>query len=213
MIAMALAAEPDLLVADEPTTALDVTVQAQILDLLADIQKEFGMAVLIITHDLAVVRKVADTVALMRHGEIVETAPAETFFTAPKHPYARELFDAIPTFKSVVAPCQLRDKNASAPAKTLRTYLSPKWCCLCKVFVSATPSAKAGCDAKWVLTKWWRVCLLSCGGARTLALLGGSGCGKTTVAKTLLRLLDGTAIASGEVKLLGRICWVRADKP
>jgi peptide/nickel transport system ATP-binding protein len=99
MIAMALAAEPALLVADEPTTALDVTVQAQILDLLHDIQQELGMAVLIITHDLAVVHKVADTVALMRFGEIVETAPADLFFKAPKHPYARELFDAIPTFE------------------------------------------------------------------------------------------------------------------
>jgi peptide/nickel transport system ATP-binding protein len=98
MIAIALAAEPELLIADEPTTALDVTVQAQVLALLADIQKEMGMAVLLITHDLAVVRHVADTVALMRYGEIVETAPAEQFFASPKHLYARELFDAIPTF-------------------------------------------------------------------------------------------------------------------
>jgi peptide/nickel transport system ATP-binding protein len=86
------------LIADEPTTALDVTVQAQVLSLIRDIQQELGMAVLLITHDLAVVRDVADTVALMRGGEIVETAPADQFFKAPKHPYARELFAAIPTF-------------------------------------------------------------------------------------------------------------------
>lgn len=99
MIAIALAAEPELLiVADEPATALDVTVQAQVLRLLADIQRDLGMAVLLITHDLAVVRDVADTVALMRHGEIVETALKPTGFVAPRHPYARQLFNAIPTF-------------------------------------------------------------------------------------------------------------------
>ena len=98
MIAIALAAEPLLLIADEPTTALDVTVQAQVLNLLADIQRELGMAVLLITHDLAVVKNVAHHVALMRGGEIVESASAEEFFRAPRHPYARQLFDAIPTF-------------------------------------------------------------------------------------------------------------------
>jgi len=99
MIAIALSAEPELLIADEPTTALDVTVQAQILDLIADIQQELGMAVLLITHDLAVVRKVANTVALMRYGEIVETASADDFFAVARHPYAQQLFDAIPTFE------------------------------------------------------------------------------------------------------------------
>src|SRR5690606_37517222 len=98
MIAIALAAEPRLLIADEPTTALDVTVQAQILDLLADIQKEMGLAIMLITHDLAVVKNVADYVALMRAGEIVETVDAATFFAAPRHPYARQLLAAIPTF-------------------------------------------------------------------------------------------------------------------
>src|SRR5690606_16265779 len=99
MIAIALAAEPRLLIADEPTTALDVTVQAQILDLLADIQKEMGLAILLITHDLAVVKNVADYVALMRAGEIVEATDAAQFFAAPDHPYARELLGAIPTFE------------------------------------------------------------------------------------------------------------------
>src|SRR5690606_27000820 len=98
MIAIALAAEPRLLIADEPTTALDVTVQAQILSLLADIQKEMGLAIMLIPHDLAAVKKVADYVALMRAGEIVETVDAASFFASPRHPYARQLLAAIPTF-------------------------------------------------------------------------------------------------------------------
>ena len=112
MIAIALAAEPLLLIADEPTTALDVTVQAQVLDLLADIQRELGMAVLLITHDLAVVKNVAHHVALMRGGEIVESASAEEFFRAPRHPYARQLFDAIPTFDKRGAPDRARPAGA-----------------------------------------------------------------------------------------------------
>ena len=96
MIAMALACEPEVLVADEPTTALDVTIQAQILDLLRRLQREQGMAMLLITHDLAVVSKMADRVALMYAGEIVEVADAADFFAAPKHPYARLLLQALP---------------------------------------------------------------------------------------------------------------------
>src|SRR5690606_36382015 len=99
MIAIALAAAPELLIADEPTTALDVTIQAQVLDLLAQLQRELGMAILLITHDLAVVRNVAHHVALMYGGEIVESAPAAEFFARPRHPYARLLFDAIPQYE------------------------------------------------------------------------------------------------------------------
>jgi peptide/nickel transport system ATP-binding protein len=96
MIAIALAAEPDFLVADEPTTALDVTIQAQILDLLKRLQKEQGMGMLLITHDLAVVAGMADRVALMYAGQIIEVATAEEFFNAPRHPYARLLLNALP---------------------------------------------------------------------------------------------------------------------
>src|SRR5699024_4515258 len=98
MIAMALAAEPQLLIADEPTTALDVSVQAQILDLLRDIQQELGLAILLITNDLAVVKQMAHRIALMRHGQLVESATTERFFANPEHPYAQELLAAIPTF-------------------------------------------------------------------------------------------------------------------
>jgi peptide/nickel transport system ATP-binding protein len=96
MIAMTLAAEPDYLVADEPTTALDVTIQAQILDLLKRLQRERGMGLLLITHDLAVVSDMADQVALMYAGQIIEVAPASEFFSAPQHPYARLLLNALP---------------------------------------------------------------------------------------------------------------------
>ncbi len=96
MIAMTLAAEPDFLVADEPTTALDVTIQAQILDLLKKLQREEGLGMLLITHDLAVVSGMADRVALMYAGQIIEVASAQDFFNAPKHPYARLLLNALP---------------------------------------------------------------------------------------------------------------------
>ena len=96
MIAMTLAAEPDYLVADEPTTALDVTIQKQILDLLADLQREHGMGLLLITHDLAVVAGMAQQVALMYAGQIIEVASAEAFFNRPQHPYAQALLRALP---------------------------------------------------------------------------------------------------------------------
>jgi len=96
MIAMALMCEPDLLIADEPTTALDVTIQAQILLLLKDLQKELGIAIILITHDLGVVARIADRVAVMYAGELVESGPAGPLFEAPAHPYTRGLLACIP---------------------------------------------------------------------------------------------------------------------
>jgi len=96
MIAMALAGEPELLIADEPTTALDVTIQAQVLDLMRDLQQRAGMAILLITHDLAVAAQMAHRVAVMYAGEIVETAMREEFFSGPAHPYSQKLFDSLP---------------------------------------------------------------------------------------------------------------------
>ncbi|MFJ9466982.1 ABC transporter ATP-binding protein [Streptomyces caniferus] len=96
MIAMALSLGPDLIIADEPTTALDVTVQAQVMDLLAELQRELTMGLILITHDLGVVADVADTIAVMYAGRIVETAPVHQLYRAPAHPYTRGLLDSIP---------------------------------------------------------------------------------------------------------------------
>ncbi|WP_405011752.1 ABC transporter ATP-binding protein [Kitasatospora sp. NBC_01539] len=96
MIAMALALEPDLIIADEPTTALDVTVQAQVMDLLAELQAEYHMGLILITHDLGVVADVADKIAVMYAGRIVETAPVHELYASPAHPYTRGLLDSIP---------------------------------------------------------------------------------------------------------------------
>jgi peptide/nickel transport system ATP-binding protein len=195
MIALALAAEPDLLIADEPTTALDVTVQAQILTLLADIQRELGMAILLITHDLAVVRQVAHHVALMRHGEIVESAPAEDFFQAPRHPYARELFAAIPTFAK-------RGQTLAGTPRALPARHPGERLLEVQGLAVHYPIRRGA----WGRTRDWVKAVdgvtFDLHAGETLALLGESGCGKTTTGKALLRLLDGPRI-QGSARLGG----------
>ncbi|MGE8704732.1 MAG: ABC transporter ATP-binding protein [Achromobacter sp.] len=204
MIAIALAAEPVLLIADEPTTALDVTVQAQVLDLLASIQHEMGMAVLLITHDLAVVKNVAHHVALMRSGEIVESASAEEFFRAPRHPYAKQLFEAIPTFDKRGVPLTEQGRAVAAqqrqqagPDRTAGVVLDVQDL---KVHypVRKGPLRRI---VSWVKAVDGVTFTLRAG--ETLALLGESGCGKTTTGKALLRLIDGARI-SGRAMLQGQ---------
>jgi len=214
MIAIALAAEPGVLIADEPTTALDVTVQAQILDLLADIQKEMGLAILLITHDLAVVSKVADHVALMRQGEIVESVTARQFFSAARHPYARQLLAAIPTYEKRGAPLTAPDDSharaghaAPAAPETAMTegaasntgpVLSVRNLCVSyRARGGLFNFGKSDVDVVKDLS-------LDLHPGETLALLGESGCGKTTVAKALLRLLEKQARVSGHVTLAGQ---------
>ncbi|MFW7340034.1 ABC transporter ATP-binding protein [Pollutimonas sp. H1-120] len=203
MIAIALAAEPRLLIADEPTTALDVTVQAQILDLLADIQKEMGLAIMLITHDLAVVKNVADYVALMRAGEIVETVDAASFFAAPRHPYARQLLAAIPTFAKRGKPLSAQEGGskplparpaAPVPAEPLLSVrnLSVAYSRKRSLWTRSQGDIAVVNDVSFDLHA-----------GQTLALLGESGCGKTTTAKALLRLLDKQAVVGGEAILDG----------
>ncbi|WP_434642289.1 ABC transporter ATP-binding protein [Achromobacter piechaudii] len=208
MIAIALAAEPLLLIADEPTTALDVTVQAQVLDLLADIQREMGMAVMLITHDLAVVKNVAHHVALMRGGEIVESASAEEFFRAPKHPYARQLFEAIPTFDKRGAP--LTEQGRQAIASDGGKRASQREARGAGDVVLDVQDLKVHYPVRkgplrrvvsWVKAVDGVTFTLRAG--ETLALLGESGCGKTTTGKALLRLIDGARI-SGRAMLQGK---------
>jgi peptide/nickel transport system ATP-binding protein len=122
MIAMALACEPDLLIADEPTTALDVTIQAQILDLMRHLREETGSAIILITHDLGVVAEMCDRVAVMYAGEIVEQADVRTLFRDPKHPYTRGLIGSIP----VVG--EIRDELAVIPGNVPNLIDLPSGC-------------------------------------------------------------------------------------
>jgi len=204
MIAIALAAEPVLLIADEPTTALDVTVQAQVLDLLASIQQEMGMAVLLITHDLAVVKNVAHHVALMRGGEIVESASAEEFFRAPRHPYARQLFEAIPTFDKRGVPLTEQGRAAAAQEGRQGTQPRPAGVVLDVQDLKVHYPVRKGPLRRivsWVKAVDGVTFTLRAG--ETLALLGESGCGKTTTGKALLRLIDGAHV-DGRAMLQGQ---------
>jgi oligopeptide/dipeptide ABC transporter ATP-binding protein len=122
MIAMALACEPELLIADEPTTALDVTIQAQILDLMRNLQRETGTAIILITHDLGVVAEMCDRVAVMYAGEIVEQADVRTLFGQPKHPYTRGLIDSVPV------PGRIRDQLEVIPGSVPNLISLPSGC-------------------------------------------------------------------------------------
>ncbi len=141
MIAMALACEPAVLLADEPTTALDVTIQAQVLGLLADLKDRYGMAMLFITHNLGVVAQIADRVAVMYAGQIVEQAPVAEVFARPAHPYTRALFAAIPRME--------RDAQelAAIPGRVPPLDAMPLGC----RFAPRCPLAQAGCEQPQVL--------------------------------------------------------------
>ena len=174
MIAMALANNPDLLIADEPTTALDVTVQAQILKLLKDTQTSLGMSMLFITHDLGIVRKLADRVCVMQRGKIVEQGEVERVFTAPEHPYTRALLAAEPK-PDPAPPCP--DAPIVIQTEDLKVWFPIKRGVLRKV----VGHIKAVDGVSIELRK-----------GETLGVVGESGSGKTTLGLAILRLISST---------------------
>ncbi|WP_413582407.1 ABC transporter ATP-binding protein [Bdellovibrio sp. HCB288] len=206
MIAMAIACNPDVLICDEPTTALDVTIQKQILDLLADIQKQTNMSMLFITHDLGVVADIADQVIVMNKGEVVETNVSKKIFTNPQHPYTKGLLACRPSLSSHLARLPVlsdfmgpngeelpgpdastqQAKKASHPSdapvilevKDLQTHFAHTGGLLGRV----QGYTKAVDGVSFQVKK-----------GRTLGLVGESGCGKTTLGRTLMRLVDSTA--------------------
>jgi len=269
MIAMTLAAEPDFLIADEPTTALDVTIQAQILDLLRGLQKEQGMGLLLITHDLAVVSGMAHRVALMYAGQIIEVATADEFFSAPKHPYARLLLRALPdtgkrggslaAIPGTVPPlwqdfsaCRFEPRcdRAFAACRQSEPLLEPLIASAnndatrsvrCFLYGNDAEPAAASADAEplrfnaprpkidneGVLLDVQNLSvrfpirsglLQRANGSftavdnvsfaihpgETLALVGESGCGKTTTGKAIVQLLRGQAVIEGTARFKGQ---------
>jgi microcin C transport system ATP-binding protein len=174
MIAMALANEPDILIADEPTTALDVTIQAQILKLLKDLQARFGMALFLITHDLTIVRKVADRVLVMTEGEIVESGAVKDIFTTPRHAYTRKLLAAEPKGEPSL-PTPRRPVLIST--QELRVWFPIKGGLLRRTtgYVKAVDGVSLALRA-----------------GETLGVVGESGSGKTTLGLAMLRLIDST---------------------
>jgi microcin C transport system ATP-binding protein len=182
MIAMALANEPDLLIADEPTTALDVTIQAQILELLLKLKAEFNMAMLLITHDLGIVRKMADRVCVMNNGEIVERGPSRDIFAKPQHAYTKHLIASEP--KGTPPP-------ENAKAKTiLETKDLRVWFPIRRGFLRHTVGHIKAVDGIDLAVKE----------GQTLGVVGESGSGKTTLGLAILRLVssDGPIVYLGD---------------
>ncbi len=220
MIAMALSCRPSLLIADEPTTALDVTIQAQILDLIKMLQNEIGMSVMFITHDMGVVAEVADRVVVMLRGKKVEEGPAEQIFHSPQHPYTRALLDAVPRLGSMrghklpmkfanvdvrrsegdevaeqeaqsEAALEIRDtvRRDAQPLLTVKG-LTTRFDIRAGIFGRATGRIHAVENVSFELLP-----------GETLAMVGESGCGKSTTGRSIIRLVEPTR---GSVKFEGQ---------
>ena len=195
MIAMALANDPELLIADEPTTALDVTIQAEILDLMADLQRRLGMAMIFITHDLGIVKKIANRTYVMRRGEVVEEGITKSLFTAPKHAYTKALLEAEPTGRKAPVP-------ASAPIILSGKEVHVTFKIGGGIFGSPAIALKAVDNASLTLHQ-----------GQTIGIVGESGSGKSTLARALMKLLpsqgaltfdgkDMTGLNKAEMQLL-----------
>jgi peptide/nickel transport system ATP-binding protein len=185
MIAIALAGEPDLLIADEPTTALDVTLQAQILELLKRLQRETGMALWLITHDFGIVAELADRIAVMRAGRIVEQNGRE-FFQGPRHPYSRELLAAMPRLDACVnRPPTTHAEQPLLEVSDFKVHYPIKK----GIFQRTVDYVRAVDGVSFAL-----------GRGETLALVGESGCGKTTLGKGILNLIESSG---GRVRFEG----------
>jgi microcin C transport system ATP-binding protein len=182
MIAMALANGPELLIADEPTTALDVTIQAQILELLADLKRREGLSLLFISHDLGIVRRIADRVCVMQGGEIVEQGPVAEIFANPRHPYTQKLLAAEPKGRP--------DPVAEGAAEIVRTENLRVWFPIQKGFLKRTVGHVKAVNAASVAVR----------AGETLGIVGESGSGKTTLALAIMRLIE----AEGPVVYMGQ---------
>lgn len=182
MIAIALANDPELLIADEPTTALDVTIQAEILKLLKNLQKNIGLSILLITHDLTIVRKIADRVAVMKSGEVVEAGKTKTIFSKPEHPYTKHLISSEPKGHPVKINSKskivLKAENLKVHFEKQSGFLFTKKKSLIKAVDNVSFEVKAG---------------------HTLGVIGESGSGKSTLAYAILRLIKST----GKIVFIG----------
>jgi peptide/nickel transport system ATP-binding protein len=183
MIAMALVLEPKLLIADEPTTALDVTTQKQILSLIRDLQRDHGTAVLFITHDMGVVAEIADRVAVMRSGRLVETGSLDTILRTPAMEYTRNLLSSVPSLVPRAPRPDSQEPVALETNELGKVYRE-------RSFLGKPREVVAAKDVTLTLRK-----------GRTLGIVGESGSGKSTVARCIVRLIDPT---SGRVRLAGR---------
>ncbi len=182
MIAMALANGPDLLIADEPTTALDVTIQAQILDLLAELKRDEGLSMLFISHDLGIVRRIADRVCVMQGGEIVEQGAVEDIFSNPQHPYTRTLLAAEPT--------GVADPIDPAAPEIVATRDLRVWFPIKRGFLRRTVGHIKAVDGATIRVR----------AGETLGIVGESGSGKTTLALAIMRLIE----SRGPIVFMGR---------